>query len=237
MQRIKEITNLMKLDLICIRKKSLLPLIFGVLVFAAFGIFISPIFAVPIIIFSELAVHTMFSIAAKNDFNKLYGILPVHRSSIVFAHFLLGLLSIGIVTALVILTGYISEHLALFGEIDEEALIEYDALKNAGFTVPMSATLLFAATCVLTAMEYSVVFILGVEKEILGTLLVGIVLGLVSCIVFMTDTDIIGKTSEFFGKIYDKNEFIFYTVFYVFGIIFMLIFSFITSTIIGKREL
>lgn len=233
MQRIKEITNLMKLDLICIRKKSLLPLIFGVLVFVAFGIFISPIFAVPIIIFSGLAVHTMFNIAAKNDFNKLYGILPVHRSSIVFAHFLLGLLSIGIVTALVILTGYISEHLAVF-HLDES---EYVALKNAGFTIPMSATLLFAAICVLTAMEYSVVFILGVEKEILGTLLVGIVLGLVSCIVIMTDTDIIGEASEFFGKIYNKSEFIFYTVFYVFGIIFMLIFSFITSTIIGKREL
>jgi len=237
MQRIKEISNLMKLDFICIRKKSLLPLICGVIVFSVFGLFIAPIFVVPIIIFSELAVHTMFTISAKNDFNKLYGVLPVHRSSIVFAHFLLGLLSIGAVTALVILAGNISEHFAIFKEIDDQSAQDYYNMKNAGFTIPMTATLLFAATCVLTAMEYSIVFILGVEKEILGSLLVGIVLGLISCIVVMSDADIIGKVSEFLGKIYDKNEFIFYTVFYVFGIVFMMIFSFITSTIIGKREL
>ncbi len=237
MQRIKEITNLIKLDFICIRKKSLLPLICGVIVFSVFGLFIAPIFVVPIIIFSGLAVHTMFTIAAKNDFNKLYGILPVRRSSIVFARFLLGLLSIGVVTALVILAGNISEHFALFGKIDEQAAQDYYNMKNVGLTVPITATLLFAVICVLTAMEYSEVFIFGVEKEILGTLLVGIVFGLGSCIVMMTDTDIIGKASEFMGKIYDKNEFILYLAIYVFGIIFMLIFAFITSTIIGKREL
>lgn len=237
MQRIREITNLMKLDFICIAKKSLIPLLFGVLAFSLFGLYISPVFAVPIILFAGLSVHTMFAIASKNDFNKLYGVLPVHRSSIVFAHFILGIIAIGVVTALTVAVGAVSEDLALFGEIDESAAAEYYAIKSYGFTVPITSTLLFVATCIFTAMEYSAIFILGVEKEVLGTILVVVVIGVGSCAVTMSGVDFIGEISEFLGNIYADNEVIFYAALYSSGIIAMLIFAFITSVIIRKREL
>lgn len=233
----KDIINLMKLDLICIKKKTLIPMIAAVAFFAVFGFYMGPQYMMPIIIFSGLCVQSMFTIAAKNDFNKLYGVLPVSRSSVVFARFLLGVLSIGAVTLVMVLLGLAAEHAALFEKTDEQLAQYYYASKDDGFTIPMMGAILFAATCILISVQYMIVFILGVERETVGMLCAVIITAVMMFVIVAVNIEITTGAAALLGKIYLKSEYLLYAAIYAFGIIVAAVFALITGAVMKRREL
>lgn len=233
----KDIINLMKLDLICIKKKTLIPMIAAVAFFVLFGFYMGPMYMVGIIIFSGLCVQSVFTIAAKNDFNRLYGVLPVKRSSVVYARFALGVLSIGIVTAVVIMFGLAADHAVLFEQTDEQLARSYYLAKEDGFTIPMMGAVLFAATCILTSIQYSILFILGVERETVGTLIAIIISAVMIFIIVAVNAEITTGAADLLSKIYLKSEFLLYAAIYAFGIIVAAVFALITGAIINRREL
>ncbi|MGN1303989.1 MAG: ABC-2 transporter permease [Oscillospiraceae bacterium] len=233
----KDIINLMKLDLICIKKKTLVPLLAAMAFFAVFGFYMGPQFMMAIIIFSGLCVQSMFTIAAKNDFNKLYGVLPVSRSSVVFARFLLGVVSVGIVTAVMVVLGLIADKAALFEKTDEQLAQFYYASKDDGFTIPMMGAILFAATCILMSIQYMIVFILGVERETMGMLCAVIITAVMMFIIVAVNIEITTGAADLLSKIYLKSEYLLYAAIYAFGLLVAFIFSLITGAVMKRREL
>lgn len=233
----KDIINLMKLDLICIKKKTLVPLLAAIAFFAVFGFYMGPQFMMVIIIFSGLCVQSVFTTAAKNDFNKLYGVLPINRSSYVYARFALGVLSIAIVTALMVVLGHIADKAALFEKTDEQLAQYYYASKADGFTVPMMGAVLFAATCILTSVQYSIIFILGVERETMGTLIAVIISAVMMFIIVAVNAEITTGAADILSKIYLKSEYLLYAAIYAFGMLVAFIISLITGAVMKRREL
>ena len=226
----KEIVNLLRLDFICIRKKTLIPMLGGMIVFALFGFFLAPEFMLSVIIFSGLFPYAMFTISAKNNFNKLYGMLPVRRSSIVYARFILGALSIGVVSAVMIPISYAAQ---LAGIYNEELVV----MGNYGLSLIDQGTTCFVIICLFTAIQFSMVFIFGIERELLVSIISTVIFILLIVLSVALGTDAVDKIIEVMGNLHDSNKPLFYIITYVSGLFAMFIFAMITGAVMKKREL
>ena len=223
-----ELLNLIKLDFICVRKKVLAPLLAAIIIFALFGFFIAPEFLVSFITFSGLFPYAMFNIAAKNKFNNLYGMLPIKRSSIIYARFISGALSIGFVTALTIPISYAAQ---LAERYDEEISGTF------GMSLLNMGTVFFVIICIFTAIQYSMIFIFGIERELFVSILSAIIFILIIFLSPVALTDMVDWVIIKMGDINDSTPLLFYIIAYAFGLLVMGLSAVITSLILRKREL
>lgn len=201
----KQIVNLMKLDFITMKGKSLISLIGMILVTFAGSLFSMGHFAVITLTFAGLSAQPLFTVAEKCGYNKLYGTLPIKKSQYIRARFIYTYTLLISVAAIVILLGHISLKLS-FGENfknwSDFAYIAKEWQKE-GFTIGIMAALLIVVGCFLTAMNFCILFIFGIAKEIPMSILFQMVL--VAIIVMLVKTkvltyDIIFKLAEFISK-------------------------------------
>ena len=223
-----EILNLIKLEFICTRKKTLAPMLAGIIFFALFGIFLAPEFLVFFIIFSGLFPYAIFNIAAKNNFNSLYGMLPIKRSSIVSARFISGALSIIITSAVVIPLSYAAQ---LAERYDKEVAGTF------GLSLIDLGTACFVIICIFTSIQYSMVFIFGIEREVFVSIMSAIIFILLIILSLFSGTDIVDRVIKTTADIKDSTPILFYVIAYAFGLLIMGLSAVITSLILRKREL
>ena len=84
----KDILKIMRFDYLTAKPYAALEMIFVIVLFGILAMLFSPIIAVYITFAAMVFVIPLQGVADKNGFNKLYGILPVKRSSITMARFL-----------------------------------------------------------------------------------------------------------------------------------------------------
>ena len=223
-----ELLNLIKLEFICTRKKILAPMLAAIIIFTLFGYFIAPEFLVSFIIFSGLFPYAMFNIAAKNNFNSLYGMLPIKRSSIIYARFISGALSIIITSAVVIPISYAAQ---LAGRYDKNLTGLF------GLSVLNMGTMCFVIICIFTAIQYSMIFIFGIERELFVSIMSAVIFILLIFLSPFAVTDAIDWVIIKMGDIEDSTPLLFYIIAYAFGLLAMGLSAVITSLILRKREL
>lgn len=168
MKRLKEILCLMKLEFINIKGKSLIPLIGITLGMWAISLITLPHQALVTLIFAGFAVQPIFTIAEQTN-SKLYGVLPVRKSSIPAARFALAFTVLAAMAVICLILGVISEQLLLAEKFDgtKEMADMYNILIDVNITLPVAAAMLFALGCVFTAIEFFVLTVFGVAREII----------------------------------------------------------------------
>lgn len=235
----KEILNLIKLDFITVKRKSLLMCILTVAI-TVFAVFTMPHMAVVLIIFSGLFVQPVFVIADKSGYNKLYGILPIKRRSIVFGRFALGVLMMLFCTLICIIGGLLAYRFNVserFGADMEQFIYVSRTWKENGLTIPLAGAFIFLIGSVFAAVEYTVLFIFGAEKEFpailgIGFVLVGIFLAVEKLL--KVDLDAVG---EFLGDMISDHIVLLYIFLYAGGIALMVLGALISSYFFCKKEL
>ena len=223
-----EILNLLKLEFICIRKKVLIPILSGIIIYVLIGFFIGPEFLASFILFSGLFPYAIFGIAAKNNFNNLYGMLPIKRSSIIYARFILSALSIGITSAIVIPVSYAAY---LTGRYNDEMAGLF------GLSIINLGTVYFVIACIFTAIQYSMIFIFGIEREVLVTIMSVVIFILLIALSPFGLTDMLDWVIVKMGALKDSTPLWFYIIAYAFGLLVMGLSAVITALILRKREL
>lgn len=235
----KNIMNLMKLDFIALKSK-MLPLVLICLVLSAMiSIFVLPHFVYAFLITSAMILQPMFIIAEKNGFNKLYGILPVKRTEIVAARFILGFIIIVVSAVILTIIGYIGTWINIAGRFPEETamLIELnERLKEMEFTLIDVAGMMFVLACFMGAVEYAILFILGTSKEIIGVICATAFLGIVMIPVSMLVRNHGNKVVEIL-EFFIKHPYILILIELAVGVLLMYIGYLISAKFFKKKEL
>ena len=231
----KEIVDLMRLDFICMKRKTLLPLTLALICAAATGIFMHPVFMMMILVFSWLPVEALFGITAKGNMDKLYGMLPVRRGRLVWARFLLSAMIMVVATAFVIAVAWLAFRLNLF--YDEELILESEGMGTFEGSV-MMASVIFDLSCLFCAWELTAIFVLGMEREFIG-IVTGLLMMFGAGIVFAEmNVDMQSLLTKFvtgMGKLYMKS--VYYVVVFGVGIAIMAIFATISYFATRRREI
>ena len=212
----KEIIDLMRLDFICMKRKTLLPLVLALICAAATGIFMHPVFMMMILVFSWLPIEALFSITAKGNMDKLYGMLPVRRGRLVWARFLLSAMIMVVATAFVIAVAWLAFKLNLF--YDKQLILESESTGMGTFEGSvMMASVIFDLSCLFCAWELTTIFVLGMEREFIG-IVTGLLMMFGATVVFVEmNIDMQSLLTKFvtgMGKLYMKS--VYYVV--VFGV-------------------
>lgn len=231
----KEIIDLMRLDFICMKRKTLLPLVLALICAAATGIFMHPVFMMMILVFSWLPIEALFSITAKGNMDKLYGMLPVRRGRLVWARFLLSAIIIALATAFVIAVAWLAFKLNLF--YDKELILESEGMGTFEGSV-MMASVIFDLSCLFCAWELTTIFVLGMEREFIG-IVTGLLLMFVATVVFVEmNIDMQSMLTKFatgMGKLYMKS--VYYVVVFGVGLAIMAAFAAISYFATRRREI
>lgn len=233
----KEIINLMRLDFICMKRKTLLPLVLVLIAAAAVGIFVQPIFMMLILAFSWLPVEALFGIAAKGNMDKLYGMLPVRRGRLVWARFLLSAIIIALATAFVIAVAWLAFKLNLF--YDKELILESESTGMGTFeSSVMVASVIFDLSCLFCAWELTTIFVLGMEREFIG-IVTGLIVLFGATVAFVEmNIDMQSLLTKFvtgMGKLYMKS--VYYVIVFGVGLAIMVAFAAISYLATRRREI
>lgn len=235
----KDILNLIKLDFIAMKSK-ILPM--ALIVFAlamAVSIFVLPQFVYIFMVTSPLILQPMFVIAEKNRFNKLYGILPVKRNKIIAARFISGFILIVISAAILTIIGYIGIKLNLAGRFPEETaiLIELnDRFREMDFRLIDVVGIAFVVAALMGAIEYTILFIFGTDKEIIAVICTTAILGLIAIPMSMLVKDHGSKIVEIL-EFFVKHPSILFLIELAVGILLMYIGYLISSAFFKRKEL
>lgn len=236
----KEILNLIKLDFITVKRKSLPLMCILTVAITVFSVFTMPHMAVVLIIFSGLLAQPVFVIAEKCGYNKLYGILPVKRRSIVFGRFALGVLMMLFCTLICIIGGLLAYKFNVaenFGSDMEQFIYLSRDWTKYGFTIPLAGAFIFLGGSVFAAVEYTVLFIFGAEKELPAILGVGFVLvGIFVAIEKLLKVDL-SAVGDFLGDMVYDHIVLLYICLYAGGIALMALGALISSYFFCKKEL
>lgn len=233
----KEITNLIKLDFICLKRKVMIPAIILILFVTTTALLMGPIMAVPMVAFSGLFIYPMFNIAAKNEFDKLYGTLPINRSKIVLARFLSGYIAMFLMTLFMFIIAEITLHVGFYENLEGmRALKEEITPDTESLLVLFSVVYLLG--CTISAIEYTLIWIFGVEKEAVSIIGFGIILGVIIWFICgVLKIDILNKILMCLNELYLKSNILFFVVMFVMGIAVMAALALLTNAITRKREL
>ena len=232
----KEIIDLMRLDFICMKRKTLLPLVLALICAAATGIFMHPVFMMIILVFSWLPIEALFSITAKGNMDKLYGMLPVRRGRLVWARFLLSAMIMVVATAFVIAVAWLAFRLNLF--YDEELILESEGMGTFEGSV-MMASVIFDLSCLFCAWELTTIFVLGMEREFIGIVTALLVMFGAGIVFVEMNVDMSSMLTKFvtgIGKLYIMKSVYYIAVFGV-GIAIMAIFAAISYFVTRRREI
>ena len=233
----KEIANLMRLDFICMKRKTLLPLVLALICAAATGIFMHPVFMMMILVFSWLPIEALFSITAKGNMDKLYGMLPVRRGRLVWARFLLSAMIMVVATAFVIAVAWLAFKLNLF--YDKQLILESESTGMGTFEGSvMMASVIFDLSCLFCAWELTTIFVLGMEREFIG-IVTGLLMMFGATVVFVEmNIDMQSLLTKFvtgMGKLYMKS--VYYVVVFGVGLAIMAAFAAISYFATRRREI
>ncbi len=174
MKRLREILCLMKLEFINIKGKSLVPLIGITLGMWVLSVFTLPHQALVTLVFAGLAVQPVFTIAEQTD-SKLYGVLPVKKSSISASRFALTFAVLAAMAVLCLILGSISEQLMLAEKFDgtKEMTDFYNMLIDVNITLPAATAIFFTLGCLFSSIEFFVLTVFGVAREIIMSIAFG----------------------------------------------------------------
>lgn len=236
----KEIINLMKLDLITVKNKSLIWFLLIYIAMSVVGFIVCPILPLIMVVFSGFSIQPAFTIAEQSGYNKLYGVLPVKRSNIVIARFALTAV---IMLGSTVLSIFLCEFLYKFclcQNFEGEWRTFYDLLYSLikdGFSITLMASLLFCFGSVFTVIEFTLIYIFGTSKEIpafFATAFIFYGLLAILSIVFGLNMQAVIK---FFGDIWSNHIEVLYIALYGIGIIFTVLASLITNIFMKRKEL
>lgn len=236
----KEIANLMKLDFITLKGKSIL--LFSVLMLAAgvLALFLCPHQMVLLVIFTGFAVQPVFVVSEQSGYNKLYGILPVKKRSIVFARFALIAVVMLVSAFACIVIGELAYKFSLAEKFSGEFVLFYDFSKNAksdGLSIPLSAAFTFLIGSLLTAMEFTLLFIFGSSKEVPASIGAAFVLtGIFVAVVKIFDLTL-DNVAKFLGNSIADHLVLLYICLYGGGLALLAVGAMISAAFFCKKEL
>lgn len=236
----KEIANLVKLDFITTRRKSL-PLICILIVgMSVFAMFTMPHQAVIFVIFSGLSVQPVFVIADQCGYNKLYGILPVKRRSIVFGRFTLGTLMMLCSTLISVIGGLLAYKFNVaenFGSDMEQLIYLSREWTKSGFTIPLAGAFMFFGASVFASVEYAILFIFGTSKELPAMTGISFILFIVFTGIKTLVDGAMDSFGEFLGNMVSNHIVLLYICLYAGGIALMAAGALISLFFFCKKEL
>lgn len=237
----REIVNLIKLDFISVRGKSLILTILLCVFTLVFGFLFAPQIAPLIAAESVFIFQPIFSIAEKSNYNRLYATLPISRRNIVIARFVESLLAITLFDLIGLCVGQLSAingiYLKWAGNLTELTSI-YKSFASSGFTVPVSAAAFFFLSVLFCTMALTIDFILGTDKEAVATILIiGIISGIVLFLKSIPEAEIIEKSIDFVVKLRTYYLGMFLALSYSSAIVIMIIGILISHLATRKREL
>lgn len=233
-----EILKLVKMDLIIIKNKSVLPFVFFMSVYMFLGYIISPYAVLSPVLFAGFMIQPIFSIDEQNDMSRLYGSLPVSRRNRAIARFM----SAGLITAIALVISMIaafhSVEVGWFKELNPELYESYCSMQLEGITIGIVACFIYAIVCFILGIQYTLLYLFGASKEaftMIATFL--IIMGFIIADELFFD----GKTMDIFSNVLSrvmlKSEMLFYIVLYGASVGFLLICALISGLIMEKREI
>ena len=234
----KTLFNLMHLDFISIKNKSLPAFIVGIILVTTISIVLVP-HAAAIMPFLAMGFMSPMSITAeKNGYNRLYGILPVSRKQVVYARFAEAFILCLVAALIGIAIGSISVALGLYSHLIpglDKIVLVIDTFISEGLTPAYATSIFFLTACFSFAVLYFIDFIFGVEKEGPATLI--IMFGLCLIIAFLILVVGIDFAEIINNFIESTSRTTMAIILYLLGMILIAISAVITSSIMNKREL
>lgn len=238
-----EMLSLIKLDFIAVKNKSMIPTVIIAVIIIVAGFMVAPHFITLATYVMPLMFVSLFSIAEKNNFNKLYGTLPIKRNSIVYSRFLGGALTVTVTNLVTMLIALIAEKSELYLGWGNDDIRSFTSnistlFESNNISIGLFAAVMFVVTCAFVGLTYLIDFVFGTEKEAQATVLAMIIfMGIVLFLKYVLKTHIIETLADFSKDFMDKSTFLFFVFVYVIGLAILGMFAFITNSIVGKREL
>ncbi len=236
----KEILNVARLEFITLKKKIVrIFIIMFIFITLASLAFPPQLISIIASMFTGYIVQPIFSMAEKNSFNKLYGVLPAKRKSFVFGRFFLTAVMVLAAMLLFIAIGYISyawmplADTELFGEF-AYLTVEWE---RESFTIPFAAAVGFFLGCIFIMPTFIIDYVFGVSKEAPISFGFGIFVG-VSCFVLdgIFEPDY-GSIIYNLVKFFVDYRFLSYIVLIGGGILLLTLGAVISHLATRKREL
>jgi len=232
-----EILKLVKMDLIVIKNKSVLPLVFFAAIYIFLGYLIIPYAVLVPVMFVGLTLQPLFTIDEQNDLSRLYGSLPVSRRNRAIARFMTVAVFTAIALVITIMLAYHSAEVGWYKEYNKE-MAEVYAYWSKEITIPILACFIYMLTCLMVGIQFTLLYIFGASKEIVA--IIGafvIIIGGMLAVTLVFDIDIVDKIAEVLGNLMAKSEMLFYIVLYSGSVLFLLLCALISSIFIKKREI
>lgn len=214
-------------------------------VFVFISIFFFPFSAVALPIFGVVLFGPLESIVVKDGIRRLYGILPIRKSSVIWARFVEVVAALLVLELLAIIIGVVSYKIKLFTinpfskDIAEQAI----HMINTGEAIPnliSASQRVFTIVCMSACFFTMTSLIFGQEYDLLITVIMIIVIGGLIALTVVCDGNgwiDFTITKEFF--IADgKWQLILYNILYhLITVVLCALFGLTTVNIFNKREL
>ena len=170
-----EILKLVKMDLVVIKNKSVLPLVFFAAIYIFLGYLIIPYAVLVPVMFVGLTLQPLFTIDEQNDLSRLYGSLPVSRRNRAIARFM----TVAVFTAIaLVITIMLAYHCAEVGwyKVYNKEMAECYANWSKEITIPILACFIYmllmntilGIIVFITASVYLIYYRIKTKKEFGG---------------------------------------------------------------------
>lgn len=182
----REILNVAWLEFITLKRKIMVVIMLLVGVGFIFSIAFPPqIVSILAGMFTGYIIQPIFSIAEKNSFNRLFGVLPARRRSFVFGRYFLTAVTLLVFMLLFIAIGHIAlawlpfENTEILGEFAYAA----KEMQSEEFTVVFGAAIGFFLGCLFILPTFVIDYVFGVSKEAPVSFGFGVFIGVVCVII------------------------------------------------------
>ena len=170
-----EMIGLIKMDIICIKFRMQITFIIAIAIFSILGFYIGPAAMMPLYLIGWTPFYSMFIIGEKNNFGKLYGMLPIHKGSVAAARAIEMLLSETLFTVVVIGISYLFYFIGGYKNNADAAIFNNNIFnsfnvisRNCGPAI-MGAAIFFGSCIIMNLMTCFISFF-GAEHETPATL-------------------------------------------------------------------
>ena len=236
----KNVINLIKLDYITVKNKSVPIIVIMIILGFAAGCTLFPLAPIIITMFAGLCIQPIFAVAEQCGYNKLYGVLPVKRIQIVEARFTLAGIFLLVTAAVTTGLGMIAEKIIMNNEnfIQENDAYELLTMMNdAELTIPVMGALFFAFGCFFIAAEGTLIFIFGTSKEIPAAIGFGLVFfSAVIAMVKIFDLSA-DKIAKKLAPVLSDHKALLILALYAIGIALLVLGVLVSHMVTRKREL
>lgn len=225
------VLNVIRMDLVMVRRRVLLPVWLLLLLVILFSLFLFPAASAFAVLISGMIVYPVYGIDDRDRLSRLYETLPFRRTHLIAGRFAAGLLCILAVAAFAHLLGYTALNARLY-LWSENSYFLVTRAQGTGMTVSRTTAVLFAVTCAMTGYLYLMNFIFGRHRELITVLGVFILLLLL----------FVPNLNEFIAPVLDhlwnmdRTAPVFHLKMYGLGILFMALTCGLAVLLRGRRE-